>query len=160
MDCVLLRTARKTDFGTLCLLSCLWTTGLMSYFAFWCGHARDSNGYYYVIASWVPYHSKERAAGGGLMDRARTYNRVIAIHNQRRPTQPTKNWATRSKEWTEETFFQASLNVGWVDIGLYCSRRLSTFSLNACLSYQTIPASDPVNTPEMVRRNSLLVYGT
>ena len=26
------------------------------YFVFWCGHSRDSNGYYYVTASWVPYH--------------------------------------------------------------------------------------------------------
>ena len=25
-------------------------------FVFWCGHSRDSNGYYYVTASWVPYH--------------------------------------------------------------------------------------------------------
>ena len=28
----------------------------MSYFVFWCGHAKDSNGYYYVIALWVPYY--------------------------------------------------------------------------------------------------------
>ena len=28
----------------------------MSYFVFWCGHSRDSNGYCYVTASWVPYH--------------------------------------------------------------------------------------------------------
>ena len=28
----------------------------MSYFVYWCGHSRDSNGYYYVTASWVPYH--------------------------------------------------------------------------------------------------------
>ena len=26
------------------------------YFVFWCGHSRDSDGYYYVTASWVPYH--------------------------------------------------------------------------------------------------------
>ena len=26
------------------------------YFVFWCGHSRDSNGRYYVTASWVPYH--------------------------------------------------------------------------------------------------------
>ena len=24
------------------------------YFAFWCGHSRDSNGYHHVTASWVP----------------------------------------------------------------------------------------------------------
>ena len=28
----------------------------MSYFVLWCGHSRDSNGYYYVTALWVPYH--------------------------------------------------------------------------------------------------------
>ena len=27
----------------------------MSYFVFWCGHSRESNGYYYVTASWGPY---------------------------------------------------------------------------------------------------------
>ena len=54
---ILPRTARKTDFGTLCLLSRLWMTAPMSYFVFWCGHSRDRNGYYsYVTASWVPYH--------------------------------------------------------------------------------------------------------
>ena len=26
------------------------------YLVFWCGHSRDSNGYYNVAASWVPYH--------------------------------------------------------------------------------------------------------
>ena len=33
-------------------------TAPMSYFVFWCGHSRDSNGYYYyyVTVSWVPYH--------------------------------------------------------------------------------------------------------
>ena len=57
MNCILPRTARKTDFGTLCLLSCLlWMTAPMNEFVFWCGHSRDSNGYYYVTASWVPYH--------------------------------------------------------------------------------------------------------
>ena len=56
VNCVLPRSDRKTDFGTLCLLSCLWMTAPMNYFVFWCGHSRDSNGYYYVTASWVPYH--------------------------------------------------------------------------------------------------------
>ena len=46
--CILPRTACKTDFGTLCLLSCLWMTAPMSYFIFWCHHSRDSNGYYYM----------------------------------------------------------------------------------------------------------------
>ena len=26
-------------------------------FVCWCGNSRDSNGYYYVTASWVPYHN-------------------------------------------------------------------------------------------------------
>ena len=26
------------------------------YFVFLCGQSRDSNGYYYVTALWVPYH--------------------------------------------------------------------------------------------------------
>ena len=53
---ILPRTARKTDFGTLCLLSCLRITAPMKYFAFWRGHSTDSNRYYYVTASWVPRH--------------------------------------------------------------------------------------------------------
>ena len=55
MKCILPRTARETDFGPLCLLSCLWMTAPMSYFVFW-RHPRDSNGYYYVTASSVPIH--------------------------------------------------------------------------------------------------------
>ena len=39
------RTARETDFGTLCLLSCLRITAPISYFVFWRGPSRDSNGY-------------------------------------------------------------------------------------------------------------------
>ena len=31
MDCVLPRTVRETDFGTLCLLSCLWMTAPTRY---------------------------------------------------------------------------------------------------------------------------------
>ena len=51
------KTAHKTDFCTLYLLSCLWMTAPNElYFVFWCGHSRDSNGYYYETASWVPYH--------------------------------------------------------------------------------------------------------
>ena len=55
MNCILPRTARKTDFGALYLLSCLWMTAPMSYFVLWCGHSRDSNGYHCVTASWMPY---------------------------------------------------------------------------------------------------------
>ena len=47
-DNILPRTALNTDFDTLCLLSCLWMTAPTSYFVFWCGHPRDSHGYYYV----------------------------------------------------------------------------------------------------------------
>ena len=40
--------------------SCLWMTAPISHFVFCCGHFRNhfrnSNGYYYVTASWVPYH--------------------------------------------------------------------------------------------------------
>ena len=55
MTYILSRTAPKTDFSTLCLLSSLLVTAPMSYFVFWCGHSRESNGYYYVTASWGPY---------------------------------------------------------------------------------------------------------
>ena len=58
MNCILPRAARKTDFGTLCLLSCLWMTASMRYTLF-SGVATPEtalNGYYYVRASWVPYH--------------------------------------------------------------------------------------------------------
>ena len=65
VNCILPRTARKMDFGTLCLLSCLWMAAPMSYFAFWRGHVRDSNGYYSVTASWVHYHVHTGAGGGG-----------------------------------------------------------------------------------------------
>ena len=34
MNCILSRTARKTDFGTLCLLSCSWMTAPMRYSSF------------------------------------------------------------------------------------------------------------------------------
>ena len=37
----------------------------MRYFVFWCGHPKDSNGYYYVTASWVPYHIRTMGSGGG-----------------------------------------------------------------------------------------------
>ena len=60
MNCILPRTARKTDFDTMCLLSCLWMTAPMSCFGFWYGRSRDSNGYYYVTALWVPYHIHTR----------------------------------------------------------------------------------------------------
>ena len=43
MNCILPRTARKADFGTLWPLSCLWMTAPMSYYVFWCGHSKDSN---------------------------------------------------------------------------------------------------------------------
>ena len=56
MNCILPRTAREMETGTLCLLSCSWMTAKLSYFVFWCDHSKDSNGYYYVTASWVPYH--------------------------------------------------------------------------------------------------------
>ena len=50
----IVRNDSKTDF--LSALSCLWMTAPMSYLMFWCGHSRDSNGYYYAPASWVPPH--------------------------------------------------------------------------------------------------------
>ena len=53
MNCTLPRTAHKTDFGTLCLLSCVWIKASMSYFVFWCGHSRGSNGYVLLCNSLV-----------------------------------------------------------------------------------------------------------
>ena len=49
MNCILPRTARTTDFGTLCLFSCLWMATPMSYFVFWCGHSRDSNVFFFLV---------------------------------------------------------------------------------------------------------------
>ena len=50
--------AHKTDFGTLCLLSCLWLTASMRSTLFYGVATSETamNGYYYVTASWVPYH--------------------------------------------------------------------------------------------------------
>ena len=53
MNCILPRTARKTVFGTLCLLSCLWMTAPTSYCIFWCGHSRERGG---CSFSCCPFH--------------------------------------------------------------------------------------------------------
>ena len=45
------RTVRETDFGTLCLLFCLWMAVPMSYFVFWCGHSGGGHVYYYATVS-------------------------------------------------------------------------------------------------------------
>ena len=42
MNCVIPRTARKTDVGTLCLLSCLCANEL--YFVFWCVCGKGGRG--------------------------------------------------------------------------------------------------------------------
>ena len=55
VNCILPRTARKTDSGTLPLLSCLWMTAPISCF-FFGGHSRQSNIDYFESASWVLYH--------------------------------------------------------------------------------------------------------
>ena len=84
MNCILPRTARKTDFGTLSLLSCLSMTALMSYFVSWCSHSRDSNGYCYVIASWVPYRGW---GGGGLrLSGSRSFWMLYNSHDGARPS--------------------------------------------------------------------------
>ena len=55
MKCILPKAARKTGFRHLVPTFLLMDDIANElYIVFWCGHSRDSNGYYYVIASWVP----------------------------------------------------------------------------------------------------------
>ena len=46
MNCVLRRIARKTDFGTLYLLPCLWMTAANEFTLFCCGHSRQGGERY------------------------------------------------------------------------------------------------------------------
>ena len=66
VNCIVPRTARNTDSGALCLLSCLWMKAPMSDFVPWCGYARDSNRYHYVTASWVQCHTHTTVREGIL----------------------------------------------------------------------------------------------
>ena len=57
VNCILPRTARKTDFGMYVPTFLLVDDSANElYFVFWCGHSSISNGCYCAIASWVPYH--------------------------------------------------------------------------------------------------------
>ena len=96
----------------------------MSDFVFCCGHSRDSIGYYYVTASWVPYHihttccDHSPCAGLGLG--------FSTPHNM---IQLGKHHCDRQKE-TEKKRYPGCLAHAVIGMGVVANQRQPQYTYN------------------------------